>query len=100
LSRLILKNSNKFWLRTPIPFYAVHLGTYHLSTREFMVFYIVPERRVYIEEITGGILQEIRDESLWSALGQAAEVDGLTDIAAVQGWLQGITGVESVRRKQ
>lgn len=68
-----LINSNRFYLAgTSTRF--LHLATVHNGVREFMCFVDRFSRQVYIEEITGGQLEFINDDSLAQGIS-----DFLTD---------------------
>jgi len=66
-----------------LPFYRwEHRGTILWHLREFMVYidYLPKVAKCYIEELTGGNLIKIEDDSLWAALGKFAEENGLLDV--------------------
>lgn len=61
------------------------------NTREFMVFLdngiikdgvVLQPGQVYVEEITGGHLSKIEDDSLWKALVYFAQSNGFTELQA------------------
>jgi len=57
-----------------------HLATIQYGIREFMYFKDKLEHRVYIEEITGGHLERIEDDSLWNSLKEFLDEKGLTQV--------------------
>lgn len=60
---LRLINSERFFLPgTQNRF--MHFGTAHSGVREFMCFIDTVDKKVYIEEITGGHLEFINDDKL------------------------------------
>lgn len=58
-----LADSNRFYLNGTGERF-LHLATVHEQLREYMCFMDLFTQKVYIEEITGGSLQFIEDESL------------------------------------
>lgn len=72
-------NSKRFPLRGTNGRF-VHLATLGWNLREFLCFLDTKTGQVYIEEITGGHLEYIQDESLWEALALFAREKGLTTI--------------------
>jgi len=63
-------NSNRFW----------HLATIHYGVREYMYFVDTLTLKTYIEEITGGHLETIEDDSLWQELANFIQSKGITYI--------------------
>lgn len=45
-----------------------HLATITYGVREFMAFLDMDTVNTYVEEITGGHLEEVKDEELWQDL--------------------------------
>lgn len=70
-SRFHLKGTGNRWL---------HLATIQDSLREFMCFQDAQTQQVYIEEITGGHLEFIKDESLAQELAAFLADAGITHI--------------------
>lgn len=58
-------NSNRFFLNVPAqPNQWLHLATVQHGLREYMCFQDKLTEEVYIEEVTGGLLEKIEDDSL------------------------------------
>ena len=64
-----LINSNRFCLANTKNRF-LHLGTVQYNLREFMCFADRKTAKIYIEEITGGSLEFIKDDKLAEALHQ------------------------------
>ena len=62
-----LLNTNRFYLAGTNKHF-VHLATVTYNIREFMCFVDTISQKVYIEEISGGHLEFIEDDSLAQAL--------------------------------
>ena len=74
-----LVNTDRFYLpNTKNRF--LHLATIQESVREFMCFCDVSSYQVYIEEITGGHLSFIEDDSLAEALANFLREQKVLDI--------------------
>lgn len=58
----------------------VHLATVVHNVREFMYFLDSALNQTYIEEITGGHLSKIEDDSLWYELGAFLQEQKVTNI--------------------
>lgn len=72
-------NKNTFFLKgTGNRFF--HLATITFSVREFMVFMDTYKNKVYIEEVTGGSLNFIEDESLAKDLENFAKENKILEI--------------------
>ena len=56
----------------------VHLATISYGFREFMYFLDKNQGTTYVEEITGGSLNKIEDDSLWYALYKFLEEKHIT----------------------
>lgn len=73
-------NSNRFYLKgTQSRF--LHLATVENGSREFMCFQDLLTQNTYIEEITGGTLQFIQDDSLAFELAKFLEYSKITTIS-------------------
>lgn len=57
-----------------------HRATLGWNTREFMVFVDQIRQSIHIEEISGGHLEPIADDSLFDALLRFAKTNGFCDI--------------------
>ena len=57
-----------------------HIATIRKGLREFMFFTDMYQSTSYIEEVTGGHLDVITDESLWQSLANFLEEEGLRTI--------------------
>ena len=77
--RFIILDDDQFYLKgTDNRF--IHLATVGFSVREFLVFQDSWTSSVYIEEVTGGSLTKIEDQSLWKALTQFVNYHGLNKV--------------------
>lgn len=68
---LPVQGASKRWL---------HLATVHDGVREFMCFADRVSNQIYIEEITGGHLSRIEDDSLAEALADYLRDKGILDV--------------------
>ena len=59
----------------------IHLASIHYGVREFMCFQDKKTNKIYIEEITGGSLNFIEDDSLVYALHNFLEENKVLDIS-------------------
>ena len=59
-----------------------HLATITYGFREFMYFIDNENMKTYIEECTGGHLEQIKDDSLWEALAKFLQETGIATIRA------------------
>lgn len=75
-----LVDSNRYFLQGTNNRF-LHLATVHQNTKEYMCFQDGLTGCTYIEEITGGSLQFIDDDSLAMALAKFLEECGVTDVA-------------------
>lgn len=55
----------------------LHLATIHHGIREFMHYVDLLERKFYLEEITGGTIQTIKDNSLFEELDNFLKEHGI-----------------------
>lgn len=62
-----LIDSNRYYLPNTKKQY-IHLATVQNQLREYICFAHVPTQKVYIEEVTGGQLEFIRDDGLAQGL--------------------------------
>jgi len=77
--RFILKDTNRFFLAgTQNRF--LHLATVQRNLREYMCFSDRQTNKTYIEEVTGGSLNFIKDDSLALGLQQFLEDKGVLSI--------------------
>jgi hypothetical protein len=62
-----LIDTNKYYLNGTRERF-LHLSTVHMGLREFMCFQDISDGKIYIEEMVGGKLLFVEDDSLASAL--------------------------------
>lgn len=88
MSRFQILNERRFPLTVDgedklLPYYRFdHRATLGWGTREFMVFCDNLTNKLYIEEITGGHLVVINDDSLFEAIHRYATQQGFCDMMA------------------
>jgi hypothetical protein len=76
-----LINTNRFYLNVPHEQNIwLHLATIHHNLREFMCFQDKTTQHIYIEEITGGTLSQIQDDSLFFELENYLQYNKILDI--------------------
>ena len=75
----LLANNNRFDLPGTDGRF-LHLATIHKSVREFMCFADKHYGKIYIEEITGGNLSFIKDDSLVESITEFLRERGVLDI--------------------
>lgn len=59
----------------------LHIATVHAGVREFMCFADIEQSQVYIEEITGGQLHFIEDDSLADGISAFLTYHGVLDLS-------------------
>jgi hypothetical protein len=79
VSEFIIADSSKFYLNGTYGRWK-HLATIHRNLREYMYFMDERNGQTYIEEITGGQLELIKDDELWQALANFIQEKGLSCI--------------------
>ena len=78
-----LTDTSIFRMKGTDTFY--HLATIQHGVREYICMIEKVTQRCYIEEVTGGTLSFIEDDSLAIALSKFCEEQGVTDMRYVNG---------------